>query len=172
MGEPRPSGRHARRFRLFPSPPGAYNRTVKLLTVACVAVLLMGACTQNIQNEEAVRQGVISHLAGVSGLDLTSMDVEIASVVFRGDEADAVVSFQIKGSTEPGSGMQMTYTLERQGSRWVVKGRADSGGAAQGGGAMGSEPAEGSLPAGHPPMGEAAPESGMPPGHPPTGGDQ
>ena len=86
------------------------------------------------------------------------MDVEVASVVFRGEEADATVSFRAKGTTDPGSGMVMQYTLARQGSRWVVKDKKEGGEAHHGGMApgeprgAGEAPAAGELPAGHPPV--------------------
>jgi hypothetical protein len=46
--------------------------------------------------------------------------------------------------------MQMQYTLERKGDRWVVKGRRDSGGLPHGG-------TPGAMPPGHPPTGASAP---------------
>ena len=132
-------------------------------------MLLLAACSQNIHNTEAVRQGVITHLANNSGLDLSSMDIEVASVVFRENEADATVSFRPKGSTDPSAGMQMNYTLERQGDRWVVKSKAEGGSPHSGGMTGGGE-----MPQGHPPMGGSGSGSGgaLPPGHPPVGGGQ
>jgi hypothetical protein len=72
--------------------------------------------------------------------------------------------FKPKGG-DASSGMSMRYTLERQGSTWVVKKKADSGHGMTAPGAMqmpsgampmpsGSMP----LPAGHPPTGAAASE--------------
>ena len=130
--------------------------------------LLASGCNRNIQTAEAVRQGVISHLAGRAGLDIGSMDVDVASVTFRGEEADAVVSFRPKGSTDPASMMQMRYTLERQGGRWVVKTKQGAGGAAHEGLEGSTDPHQnlgqpsGALPPGHPPVGEAAPKPAKP----------
>jgi hypothetical protein len=134
------------------------------MAVLAAATLLFG-CSRNLETAEAVREGVISHLAGRAGLDVGSMDVEVASVTFRGNEADATVSFRPKGSTDPASGMRMRYTLERQGSRWVVKSKGEAGGTPHGaGGALGGDPhgssaapPGGELPPGHPPLGEANP---------------
>jgi hypothetical protein len=94
-----------------------------------------------------VLQGVMEHLTKNTGLDLTSMDVEITSLSFRGGEADALVSFRPKGSGDPG--MQMKYTLESKDAKWAVKGRAESGSSPHSG-----TPAApgGQLPAGHPPI--------------------
>lgn len=138
----------------------AYNRTVKATgLILSVAFLLVG-CAKDIQSKEAVRQGVIDHLSGRAGLDLGSMNIEVTSVTFRGDEADATVSFQAKGANDPASGMQMQYTLERKGNRWAVKAKAGAGGGMHGEGGMMPENPHGA--------GEA-PSGDLPPGHPPTG---
>ncbi len=130
--------------------------------------LLSFACSRGIQNEQAVRQGVVDYLAAKSDLNMSQMEVDVTSVSYRADEADATVSFRPKGGGAQ-SGMQMRYTLERKGGRWVVKGRGagpHSQSAAPGG--------AGQMPPGHPPMGgapsNATPGGGqMPAGHPPVG---
>ena len=85
------------------------------------------------------------------------MKIEVSSVSFRGNEADALISFTPKGM-ESSAGMQMRYTLEKKGNEWVVKGRADSGG--HGGMAPGASP-HGGMP--------GAGGSSLPPDHPPIG---
>jgi hypothetical protein len=112
-------------------------------------MLLLG-CSRGPQTPEAVRQGVIDHLSTRSDLDLASMQVEVTSVSFRQDEADATVSFRPKGGGAA-SGMQMRYTLERKGSRWAVKGK-------------------GQAPTGEAPHGNAQRPAEFPPGHPAAGG--
>ncbi len=138
------------------------NVTQRILPVLFVGVLFFG-CGKGIQNEGAVRQGVIDYLSQRSDLNLSTMQVDVTSVSFRQDEADATVSFRPKGA--PSGGMQMRYTLERKGSRWVVKGRGrnQAGQSPHGAGAQnpppeGGLPAKGSeLPPGHPPMGAPGP---------------
>lgn len=119
-----------------------------------LALALLAGCSKNIQTNEAVRAGVIKHLSQNSGLNLAQMDIEVTSVTFRDNEADAVVGFKPKGAGAA-SGMSMRYTLEKQGNEWVVKKKADSG--------MG----HGMTP---PAAQPSAGEGGLPPGHPPTGG--
>lgn len=119
-----------------------------------LALALLAGCSKNIQTNEAVRAGVIKHLSQNSGLNLAQMDIEVTSVTFRDNEADAVVGFKPKGAGAA-SGMSMRYTLERQGNEWVVKKKAGSG--------MGHGMTP---PAAEPPSGEG----NLPPGHPPTGG--
>lgn len=132
------------------------------LGILLLSMLFMAACNRGgPQTKESVREGVIEHLTKKAGLDVTSMDVDIASVSFRGNEADAVVSFRPKGSGDPSSGMQMKYTLENHSGKWVVKGRAESAGAPHGGAPSG-------MPSGHPPTGQAPGNPSMPPDHPPV----
>lgn len=122
-----------------------------------VLVLSLAACQKNLQTPEAVRAGLLEHLEKVSGLNTKSMKIELGNVSFRENEADVTVSFLPNGA-QPSEGMQMAYTLERKGDKWVVKGKRGSGG----GGAM---PGHGGAAPATPPPGAA-----MPPGHPPVPG--
>jgi len=153
--------------------PHGYNRIVKRSLVAFVLLSLLGlaGCQKDIQTKDAVRQGILTYLTQNKNLSVNSMDIDVTQVTFRDKEADAVVMFKPKGG-DAASGMSMRYTLERQGSTWVVKKKADSGHGATAPGAMrmpsgsmpmpsGSMPmpsAGGAMPAGHPPTGSAAPE--------------
>jgi len=137
---------------------------MKCLGIALALFALTG-CNRGIDNKEAVRQGLMEHLAKRAGLDLKLMKMEVTSVSFRGNEADAVVTFQAKDAG-PGASMEMRYTLEKKDNKWVVKGRAGGGmGMGTGsphGGAMGQMPPAtppaggppGDLPAGHPKVGD------------------
>ncbi len=142
---------------------------IRQLTIL-VTALFLASCGSDINNKEAVRQGVVDHLGSRKGLDLdmSAMEVDVTSVTFRGDEADADVSFRARGSQQ--SLMQMKYTLERAGNRWNVKAKKDSGAGHAGtqanphGGAMpqgGASPmpqGTGALPQGHPPVEPGAPK--------------
>jgi hypothetical protein len=127
-----------------------------------VLALLFAGCGKNIDNNDAVRQGVVDYLnkrTKETGLDMNLMNVEVTSVTFSKNEARAMVSFKPKGSDAPG-GMSMGYTLERQGDKWVVRGRQESGLNPHGGEAMplpGGAPVE--MPRDHPPVEGAKPES-------------
>ena len=163
-------------MRSFPTiacPPHGYNRIVKRSLTAFLLLSLLGlaGCQKDIQTKDAVRQGILTYLTQNKNLSVNSMDIDVTQVTFRDKEADAVVMFKPKGG-DAASGMSMRYTLERQGSTWVVKKKADSGHGATAPGAMrmpsgsmpmpsGSMPmpsAGGAMPAGHPPTGSAAPE--------------
>lgn len=123
---------------------------------------MAGCGNRAAQNEAAVRQGVIDYLAQRSDLNLSTMQVDVTSVSFRQNEADATVSFRPKGSGGAASGMSMRYTLERKGSKWVVKGRGRSGMAGQAPHGAGGMPQQedSKLPPGHPQIGR--PPAGTP----------
>ena len=134
---------------------------MRTLPFSLLAVLLaLGACHKDIQNEDAVRKGIMNYLS--KRPDLSAMDVTVTQVAFRQNEADATVHFQAKNSNGPGTGLDMRYVLERKGNDWVVKGRGGSGHGGSMGGQMGSP--ENPHGMGMPPPG-AAPGA-LPPGHP------
>lgn len=125
-------------------------------TLLPILIISLAGCGKNIQTKEAVREGMVKYLSTRSGLSVSGMDIDIASVNFKGNEAEAMVSFKPKGGNAA-AGMQMRYTLEKKGNEWVVKGKAESG-SQHGGAAM----PEGAMP-------DAAPKSNLPPDHPPMG---
>jgi hypothetical protein len=143
-----------------------------LIAAATLGIVLLCGCNKDIQNQDAVRKGVMSYLSKRS--DLLAMDVSVASVSFHEDEASAEVHFQAKGNNSPAAGMTMQYVLERKDGQWVVKGRTGPG-AAHGasGPAVNSVPGQGTLPGsldGMPALPPGHPGSGtsqaLPPGHP------
>jgi hypothetical protein len=137
---------------------------VKVFAIVAALACLLACGRASIDTKEAVRQGVIDYLATRQNLNVSSMNLEVTSVIFKENEADAVVAFAPKGSG--GAPVSIPYTLERKGTRWVVKPHA-AGQNPHGG--MG---APGTLPVPMPPMGES-PHGAMPPagGEMPKGGD-
>jgi hypothetical protein len=118
-----------------------------------IAALLLAACgRKNIENKEAIRQAVVEYLSArqaQTGLDMSTMDVNVTAMTFERDTARATVEFRVKNSE---AGMQLNYTLDRKGDKWVVQARQDTG---QGHGVVqppgGDSPTgTGQLPAGHP----------------------
>jgi hypothetical protein len=113
-------------------------------------VLFFWGCNRGMETKEAVRQGVVDHLSARKQFNVSGMQIEVLSVDFRGNEVGATVAFRPKGG---GEGMQMSYTLERQGNRWVVKSSPTAGGGnPHGSMGMPESPAGAELPAGHPPI--------------------
>ncbi|MEQ1884343.1 MAG: hypothetical protein ABL967_04730 [Bryobacteraceae bacterium] len=143
---------------------------MKKLSVLACAVLLAG-CAKNIQNEGAVKAGVMDYLnqrSADTGLNMGAMDVTVGSLSFEKDTARANVSFHPKGMPA-GAGMARAYVLNRQGDKWVVDAKASGAVTMQmPDGTQQSMPAGGSMPAGHPSTDGGA--GALPPGHPPAGG--
>lgn len=100
---------------------------MKLLPLAALCALLLSGCGPNIENKEAVREGIMAHLKARTDIDLSGMDVEITSVSFRKGEADATVVFKPTGRTDSAGSMSMAYTLEQKNGKWLVKGRQSTG---------------------------------------------
>jgi hypothetical protein len=119
---------------------------------ALLALLISPGCAKkDTENNDSVKQGVMKYLGKRN--DLAAMDVSVASVQFRGNEADAKVHFQAKNNSSPAAAMDIMYVLERKGDEWVVKGRNAGGGGANphgAGGSMPPEPGGTALPPGHP----------------------
>lgn len=103
-------------------------------------ILTLG-CAKDINNKDAVKEAVLKRLASVSGLNMSGMDVDITTVTFEGNTAEAKVGFKAKGAAE--SMLKMSYKLERKGDIWEVKSSSGGMGGATGSGSQ--------LPAGHPP---------------------
>lgn len=121
----------------------------KTLLIAVLA--LVAACSRDIQNSEAVRQGVLDYLTErktQTGLDPAQMQIDIASVSFQKDEARATVMFRPKNSPDP-TPMTIPYLLDRKGNQWVVRPHGQGGGNPHGGGG-GEGTAPEALPPGHP----------------------
>jgi len=143
---------------------------VRVFTIAVSLACLIGCSRGSIDTKEAVRQGVIDYLATRQNLNISSMNVEVTSVTFKENEADALVAFVPKGGG--GAPVTFPYTLERKGSHWVVKPRAAGQNPHGGMGSPGTMPMPmplaGENPHGAmPPAGGEMPKSGdLPPGHP------
>jgi len=139
-------------------------------TLLVVAGVLLVACSRDIQNSQAVRSGVLDYLTANQskiGLNPDAMQIDVTSVSFQENEARATVVFRAKGAADS-TPMPMVYNLARDGNKWVVRGKAESGGSPHGGEAPG-----GQLPPGHPSTGSTpAPQGQLPAGHPPVGSKQ
>ena len=116
-----------------------------------------------IESEEAVRSAIEKYLASRPNLNMPSMDMQVAGIRFKGQEAEANVVFHAKNDAK--ATMSMRYTLRRDGNSWKVAPQA-AGSLETGHGMIPQDGGgEGELPSGHPPV---SGQSEMPPGHPPT----
>lgn len=141
---------------------------MKILTVVAVAALLLAGCARKNDTPEAIKQGVLRDIS--KSFNVANMDVIVDAVSFRDKEADATVTFVLKGGNAS-QGMAMKYLMERHDDgQWYIKSRAGAAGAAAGSGSSAA------MPAGHPAMGGGAAPAGaasasgsklnLPPGHP------
>jgi len=125
--------------------------------VVTLLICALAACNRASESKEAIRESVINHVSGK--VNVGSMDVDVTSISFKGNEADATVTFRPKGAG-PGAGLQMQYTLQQKAGKWVVKDKAQAGGSPHGAinpGAEAANPhggsgATGQMPQGHPPL--------------------
>jgi hypothetical protein len=114
------------------------------------ALSLLAACTKDIQNGDAVRSSIVDYLKArqeKTGVNVDQMDVKVATLTFSssGKEAHANVMITPKAG---GGGMQMPYTLDRKGDKWVVRAHTEGGENPHGAAGL---PA---MPPNHPPVGQ------------------
>jgi hypothetical protein len=129
-----------------------------ILALLLVATLLLAvACKPKTNETEAIRAGVIKHLAALNMLNMNAMDVKVTQTTINGNQADAKVEIRSKGGDPNAEPMQIGYSLEKRGEEWVVLKSTGMGGGMQ-----------------HPGPGEAPPAGStpgaMPPGHPNVNG--
>jgi hypothetical protein len=101
------------------------------ISAVLLLIFSLAACNRGVPSNDAVRQGVLDHLAesqSKTQLNLAAMDVVVKTVTFSGNEADAAVAITPKGGN-PAAGMSINYHLKQEGSKWVVVGRQDQHGA-------------------------------------------
>ena len=131
--------------------------------IGALTMVALAACSKNIDTTEAVKQGVLHDIP--KDVNVGNMDVNVVSVSFRGQEADAVVSFAPKGGPPM---MSMNYTMERKANEWHIKKRA-TGDIQKHAAQMPADHGAGSSPGGSaPPL--TGNETQLPPGHPSVGG--
>lgn len=148
--------------------------TILVVTAVFGALTLVG-CAKKNDTPEAVKEGILRDIG--KNFDVSSMDVNLDSVSFRDNEADAIVSYSLKGSKDPNSMMTMKYLMERHSDgKWYIKSRAsgttdnnalpaghpDTSGATGGEGSTGGSSIGSALGVGTGNSGGAA----LPPGHP------
>lgn len=138
-------------------------------------------CRKQASETEAIRAGILQHLAGIGTLNMTAMDMDIRSVSVNGNQAHAEVELRPKTGGSPGAGMQVAYNLEKRDGAWVVLKSQPLGGMIQhpdtnqnphkndvhSGGLPdfhdilnpSGSPSQGALPPGHPPVTSPQPSS-------------
>lgn len=126
---------------------------------------LLAGCNKAKPDSEAVRKAVIEHVTTKAGLSQDLMTIEAKNVTFTDNKAVAEITFIPKGM--PTAAQTWTYNLESKDGKWQVVGKPSLGNGSThsttapegvgGGASMPPErgttpPANGGLPAGHPPV--------------------
>jgi hypothetical protein len=146
----------------YSTAPG-YNRNVRLIFPLLVIFCLAGCQHGGANNTDAVRQGVIDHLAQAK-FDMAAMDIKVNAVKFNGEQADADVAITLKGKSDAPA-MNFRYHLEHQATKWVVVGMAQDSGHSGGAGTAapnaGTNPHGGAMPPAA--AGSDNPHGAMPP---------
>ena len=127
------------------------NRAI-LTSLLGALLLFTGACKTKTDSKDAIRAGVVKHIASMKGLNVNNMDVIVTQATVKGNTAEANVDIRAKNGDPNAPPMQLVYQMQKQGDEWVVIKGQPSGGMA------------------HPAPGEAPPQGTSPPGHPTTGG--
>jgi hypothetical protein len=103
------------------------NRSL-LANVLGAALLFTAGCKAKPDEREALRLGVVRHLAAVQGLNMPNMEINIKQFSVNGDQATAQVEIRAKGAEAAAGSMQLAYSLEKRGDEWIVVKRAAAGG--------------------------------------------
>ena len=74
---------------------------------------------------DAIRAAIEDHLRNDRGINMSVMDMSVDSVSVNGDHAQANAAFHLK---QGGTGMTMTYFLERHANGWLVMRNQPAGG--------------------------------------------
>ena len=126
------------------------NRALPALFLGA-ALLGAGGCKSKVDNNAAIRDGVVKHIAAMNGLNVNNMTVTVTQATVHGDTAEANVEIRAKNSDPGAPPMQLVYEMQKQGKEWVVVKGQPTGGMQ------------------HPGPGET-PQGTLPPGHPATSG--
>ena len=150
-------------------------KRIALALPLAVALFGLSACKNQANDNDAIRAGILQHLASVGTLNMSAMDMDIRSVSVTGNQAHAEVEFRAKASGAPSAGMNVAYDLEKRGAAWVVLKTHPLGGAMQHPNTSQNSSANQPVHAGtmpdfdellNPPS--ASGQATLPPGHPPV----
>jgi hypothetical protein len=127
------------------------NRVLLSISLG-VALFAAGGCKSKSDEKNAIRDGVVKHIAAMQGLNVNNMNITVTQTNIHGDTADASVEIRAKNGDASAPPMQLSYQMQKQGQEWVVIKGQPTGGMQ------------------HPSAGEAPPQVDLPPGHPSTNG--
>jgi hypothetical protein len=118
-----------------------------LLAAFAGMMLLTVGCKSETDNNDALRNAVVKHIASMNGLNVNNMTITVTKATINGNQAEANVDIRATDSDPKASPMQFLYEMRKQGKEWVVVNGQPLGGMQ------------------HPAPGEM-PSAELPPGHP------
>ena len=99
-----------------------------LATFLGALLLLVGACKSKTDNKDAIRDGVMKHIAGMNGMNVNNMNVTVTQATINGDKAQANVDIRAKNADPNAPAMQLVYQLQKHREESVgVKGEPAGG---------------------------------------------
>jgi hypothetical protein len=99
-----------------------------LAGLLALAAMLTG-CARGLRNEKAIREAIEAHLKTRSDLMMAKMTLEVESVKFSRDSAEADVKYHSKDN--PDLAVSVHYSLKLAGNHWeVVSSSSANGGVA------------------------------------------
>jgi hypothetical protein len=106
-------------------PSGAATATSDPAAVAQAPTASSARQPASSSDADAIRSAIEVHLRNDHGINMSVMDMSIDSVSVNGDQAQANAAFHLK---QGGTGMTMTYFLERHANGWLVMRNQPAGG--------------------------------------------
>lgn len=147
----------------------------RIVALIAAAAMCCG-CKHAPSDTDAMRAGILEHLATMKTLNAGAMDLAIDRVTYEGSQAHVFVTFRPKTGGPPGAAMQIAYLMEKRDSGWSVVRTEGVGGGI-------SHPGDGVTPNTPPAQAGASGDTpnfrdltspaggtsgGLPPGHPPV----
>ncbi len=97
---------------------GAQGKAV--LGAMLIGIVCIGGCKKQQSDADGIRAGIRQHLTSLSTLNLNAMEMDIRTVSIQGNQAVAQVTFRPKTDAPAGTGMEVSYQLEKRDAIWVV----------------------------------------------------
>ena len=129
------------------------NRAFLVALLGALLLCTVACKSQKADDKEAIRQGVVTYLTSLKGLNIPNMDIAVTQYSVNGNQAQAQVEIRAKNGDASGGSMQLAYNLEKRGDQWVVVKSQAAGGTLQ-----------------HPGLGAVPPGATVTPGHPSVSG--
>jgi hypothetical protein len=95
------------------------------------AIVFPGGCSKQESDADLIREGINQHLTSLKTINLAAMNMNITKTSIEGNQANVQVEFLPKTGAPAGASMQVAYSMEKQGAKWVVQNSQPMGGMIQ-----------------------------------------